>query len=422
MSKAKKLFHVDLFAGCGGLSLGLEQAGFFPVYVNELNADARASYLLNRVKEAPHLANPQFHSADVKDLVLNKAAIPSLKRALKKEFDLDVANGDLDLVAGGPPCQGFSGIGHRRSYSIDKEQIPSNHLFEDMAYVVNALRPKIFLFENVRGLLSAKWTADGNRGEIWEQVRATFAALRGYSTNWVLIRARDYGVPQNRPRVLLVGIRDDIRRAAGSELSSTVAGGFLPVPSGGAPNLKDLLGDLVDPNYAPGHTTAVYPKAATTAAQRELRAKGTGIANKGEPVTEQDYSNHSPKVQAKFAAMHANGGVIPPEFQTKKFAQRLLPARWGPEGPTITATSLADDYVHFAQPRTLTVREWARLQLFPDWYQFAGKRTTGGLRRAGNPREGVFDREAPKYTQIGNAVPVGLARAVGHHFRAILGA
>ena len=420
MSKAKKLFHVDLFAGCGGLSLGLEQAGFFPVYVNELNADARASYLLNRVKEAPHLADPKFHSADVKDLVLNKSAIPSLKRALKKEFDLDVANGDLDLVAGGPPCQGFSGIGHRRSYSIDKEQLPSNHLFEDMAYVVNALRPKIFLFENVRGLLSAKWTADGNKGEIWEEVRATFAALRGYSTNWVLVRARDYGVPQNRPRVLLVGIRDDVRRAAGSELVSTVAGGFLPEPSGGAPNLKDLLGDLVDPEYVPGHTTAVYPKAATTAAQRELRAKGTGIANKGEPVTEQDYSNHSLKVQAKFAAMHANGGVIPPEFQTKKFAQRLLPARWGPEGPTITATSLADDYVHFAQPRTLTVREWARLQLFPDWYQFAGKRTTGGLRRAGNPREGVFDREAPKYTQIGNAVPVGLARAVGQHFRAIL--
>ncbi|MBM4226123.1 MAG: DNA cytosine methyltransferase, partial [Gammaproteobacteria bacterium] len=74
----------------------------------------------------------------------------------------------------------------------------------------------------------------------------------------------------------------------------------------------------------------------------------------------------------------------------------------------------------FSQPRTLTVREWARLQLFPDWYQFAGKRTTGGLRRAGNPREGNFDREVPKYTQIGNAVPVGLARAVGRHFRAIL--
>ena len=78
---------------------------------------------------------------------------------------------------------------------------------------------------------------------------------------------------------------------------------------------------------------------------------------------------------------------------------------------------MPDDYVHYSQPRILTVREWARLQLFPDWYQFTGKRTTGGLRRAGNPKEGLFEREAPKYTQIGNAVPVGLAEKVGAHLR-----
>ncbi|MFO0734018.1 MAG: DNA cytosine methyltransferase, partial [Nitrospiraceae bacterium] len=83
-------------------------------------------------------------------------------------------------------------------------------------------------------------------------------------------------------------------------------------------------------------------------------------------------------------------------------------------------TSMPDDYVHYSQPRILTVREWARLQLFPDWYRFMGKRTTGGIRRAGNPREGIFDREVPKYTQIGNAVPVGLAERVGAHFKRLL--
>ena len=107
-------------------------------------------------------------------------------------------------------------------------------------------------------------------------------------------------------------------------------------------------------------------------------------------------------------------------IKQKKFAQRLLPKYWGVSGPTITATSLPDDYVHFAQPRILTVREWARLQGFPDWYEFSGSRTTGGIRRAGNPREGVFDRELPKYTQIGNAVPVQVAEAVGLHFKKIL--
>jgi DNA (cytosine-5)-methyltransferase 1 len=98
----------------------------------------------------------------------------------------------------------------------------------------------------------------------------------------------------------------------------------------------------------------------------------------------------------------------------------VIPREWGPGGPNITATSLADDYVHFEQPRSLTVREWARLQTFPDWYQFCGPRTTGGLRRAGAPTEGIWDREVPKYTQIGNAVPVKLAHEVGKHFAALL--
>ena len=118
--------------------------------------------------------------------------------------------------------------------------------------------------------------------------------------------------------------------------------------------------------------------------------------------------------------MIENDGVIPEHLKTKKFAQRLLPKKWGNKGPTITATSLPDDFVHFSQARSLTVREWARLQTFPDWYKFAGKRTTGGIRRAGNPRESIFDREVPKYTQIGNAVPVKLAYEIGMRFSEIL--
>jgi DNA (cytosine-5)-methyltransferase 1 len=119
--------------------------------------------------------------------------------------------------------------------------------------------------------------------------------------------------------------------------------------------------------------------------------------------------------------MIQNEGRIRAEDQTKKFAQRVLPQRWKEgEGPSITATSLPDDYVHFLQPRILTVREWARLQTFPDWYLFAGKRTTGGRRRAGDPGAGNWSREVPKYTQIGNAVPVWLAAAVGTHLRSFL--
>jgi DNA (cytosine-5)-methyltransferase 1 len=419
----KDLKVMDLFAGCGGLSLGLEQAGFTPVFVNELNDHARATYIQNRVAKHEWLAESGFHSSDVKGMVLDKKFLPALERRFANDFG--IAHGELDLLVGGPPCQGFSGIGHRRSYSVDKEQLPSNHLYQDMAAIIHRLRPRAFLFENVRGLLHSKWTADGHKGEIWKEILETYRKIPGYSVAYSLVYAKDYGVPQNRPRVLMVGVRDDVGKdlARVGNPEDAVERGYLP--AGGAidaPDLIELLGDLVDEEYENGGATTRYPSAARTQVQKLLRTpfEGGSPFRKGDPVTEHEYSKHNERILAKFKAMHANGGEVPAQFRTKKFAQRLLPARWDESGPTITATSLADDYVHFSQPRVLTVREWARLQMFPDWYRFAGKRTTGGLRRAGNPREGIFDREVPKYTQIGNAVPVGLAKAVGEHLATIL--
>ncbi|SMC88097.1 DNA cytosine methyltransferase [Polynucleobacter kasalickyi] len=419
--KDKQLFVADFFAGCGGLSFGLELAGFHPAYVNELNKDAIESYLINREYEYPYLRDTAFHCNDIKDLVLNKKLLTNTIKELKNQLNIDVKNGDLDLLVGGPPCQGFSGIGHRRSYSVDKEQLPSNHLYEDMAYVVSVLKPKIFLFENVKGLLSAKWNPDGVKGEIWEDVLSTFKNLKDYQVNFSLVRAKDYGVSQNRPRVLLVGIRNDVYKKSESLIKGIVANGFLPSPTFDACDLEDLLGDLVDDNYENGGFTNKYVKPAATTVQKYFRTTVDGkLLAKGSILTEQEYSKHAPNVLTKFKYMHEHDGKIHESMKTKKFAQRVLPAKWDEKGPTITATSLPDDYVHFSQPRTLTVREWARLQGFPDYYRFAGSRTTGGIRRAGNPREGNFSRELPKYTQIGNAVPVFLAKAVGEHFAKII--
>jgi DNA (cytosine-5)-methyltransferase 1 len=418
--KSKK-FVVDLFAGCGGLSLGLEKAGLHPIFVNELNKDAMSSYLKNREQTEPRLLSPEFHEHDIKKIVTTRGSIKKMSDAFKREYSLSIENGDLDLVVGGPPCQGFSGIGHRRSYSVDKEQLPSNHLFQDMAWVVNKLKPKIFLFENVKGLLSAKWTSSGTKGEIFEDVLDAFRSIKGYRVEYALVLAKDYGAPQNRPRVLVVGVRNDINLKPWEKINSGVANGFLPPPTYDASDLVDLLGDLVDPKFQYGGSNTNYLSPASTSIQKLLRTGVDGkVFPKGSLLTEQDYSNHSEKVIEKFTYMLKNNGEIPPHLQTKKFAQRVLPARWGKVGPTITATSLADDYVHFSQARVLTVREWARLQGFPDWYQFAGSRTTGGLRRAGNPKEGIFDRELPKYTQIGNAVPVFLSEKVGLHFQKVL--
>ncbi len=412
----KKLTVVDLFAGCGGLSLGLEQAGFQSVYVNELNNDAMESYLINRDLENPYLRE-RFHSNDVKSMILDKKYISNLSKDLKNTYNLDVKSGELDLIVGGPPCQGYSGIGHRRSYSVNKEQIPSNFLYQDMAYLISKLQPKIFLFENVRGLLSGRWKKGGEKGEIWSDVLETFNSLKDYQSSWKLVKAKDYGVPQNRPRVLLVGVRNDIKL---KNIKSKTANGFLPDPSGTPPDPVDIFSDLIDPNYKKKYFNEKYLKDPRSDYQKSLRTINRVLLKKGNELTEQEYSSHSEKIEKKFQFMIDNNGNIPEEMKTKKFSQRLIPKRWDESGPNITATSLPDDYVHYAQPRILTVREWARLQMFPDWYKFAGKRTTGGSRRAGNPRDNNFDRELPKYTQIGNAVPVGLAKKIGSHFVNIL--
>lgn len=425
-----KFSVVDLFAGCGGFGLGLEQAGFDTIFVNELNDDARATYISNRkghrfargMNESTWLN--EFSSSDARKMVKGDY----LKKLQDRFLSVyGIKHGEIDLVVGGPPCQGFSGIGHRRSYAVDKEALPSNHLFKDMATIVGRLRPRAFVFENVRGLLTGRWTRDGEKGEIWRDVKRSFIDIGEYVLAAELVYAKNYGVAQNRPRVILVGIRSDVIGESATKLTEIDAidetatkRGFLPEKrTGSAPHLCHLIGDLVDPEYKNGlAATAAYPSKPENDTQRAFRTLPDGsVIGKGEKLKEHEYSKHRPEVVEKFQAM-----LIGAEYKvTKKFAQRVLPSFWDPaKGPMITATSLPDDYVHYCQPRTLTVREWARLQGFPDWYEFKGKRTTGGVRRAGNPIEGIHFRELPKYTQIGNAVPVPLARAIGENLKGIL--
>jgi site-specific DNA-cytosine methylase len=179
-----------------------------------------------------------------------------------------------------------------------------------------------------------------NNGEIWKQVRETFAAIPGYTTRWDLVRAGDYGVPQNRPRVLLVGIRNDVAKAANWDPDSdqneiAPASGLLPTPTGEpALNLVDVLGDLIDDDEANwnGGKTDYYPSSADSRNKIQAYFR-TGLdgtmASKNSPLTEHEYSKHSDHINRKFQAMIDNDGVIPEEMRTKKFAQRLLPEKWG---------------------------------------------------------------------------------------------
>jgi len=406
---------IDLFAGCGGLSLGLESAGFRPLLFSEISPHAAETYIANRTGSNIVPVGDIHHLTDL-DL-----------RLLKTYWNYQGIS-DVDLVCGGPPCQGFSGIGHRRTFNLDKKDILSNHLFKEMVRVIRVVRPKIFLFENVRGLLNSRWQPSGKRGEIFQAVLADFKSLGEYQVRWDLLHAKDYGVPQNRPRVIMVGIREDVLRTMPQlKLSieipdaSGVESGFIPRPVGVPPSIPELLSDLEDPAYPAGSSSPVYLSEPQSFIQTRLRTRRDGrILTTGDPVTEQEYSDHSKDIRAKFSHMISCDGEIPASFRTKKFAQRVLPKVWGPDGPNITATSLPDDYVHYSQPRSPTVREWARLQTFPDWYVFKGPRTTGGRRRAGDPDLGLWQRDVPKYTQIGNAVPVMLAEAIGRHLAGLL--
>ena len=400
------LNFIDLFGGCGGLSLGLEQAGFEPLLFNEINSSARLTYKEN----IKHRFDPIIIE-DVK--TLTSIRIDELKSEWK-------ANGikDIDLIAGGPPCWGYSNIGIRRTFKTDKVNIGTNHLYKHMARVIEAIQPKMFLFENVRGLLNARWTSDGEKSQIWNDVRNTFQSIDGYTAEPDLVYCYDYGVPQNRPRIIIVGIRKDINNI--NELNKPCKGRLPDKSSKSIPNIEDWIGDLVDPEYRLTLTTSKYPTNAKSEIQKEFRTHGDKILKKGDSLSNHSYSKHKQEIIEKFQYMINNDGKIPEDMKTKKFAQRVLPKVWKNGKPNITVTSLPDDYVHYSQPRSLTVREWARLQTFPDSFIFHGPRTTGGRRRAGEPGDMFEKREIPQYTQIGNAVPVKMAYKFGKHFREIL--
>ena len=183
---------IDLFAGCGGLSLGLEMAGFEPVFVNELDHGAMASYLDNRA-EYPALAEPRGNSNDIFEVT----GKPGELHALVGHVRSHLAVKDLDLVVGGPPCQGYSGIGHRRTFtgsaSSTSRRTTCTARWPSSSWPSSR---KMFLFENVKGLLSSRWTPDGEKGEIWEDVRQTFEQIEGYDVRPQLVQAKWYGVPR----------------------------------------------------------------------------------------------------------------------------------------------------------------------------------------------------------------------------------
>ncbi|MEQ8753613.1 MAG: DNA cytosine methyltransferase [Coleofasciculus sp. G1-WW12-02] len=368
-----KTISISLFSGAFGLDLGLELAGFHTVSVVEKERDAAKTIALNR----PHLhesAIPRsIDTISTQDLLLEGGRVLDLGRALRPN--------EVDLVVGGPPCQPFSTAGKRASV-LD----PRGSLFMEFVRVVRDIQPRFFLMENVKGLLSAaiRHRPINQRGTYYpplepEEMRG--AALKvvlaemhelGYHLVYNLLEAANYGIPQNRERVVFIGSRDG--ESVTFPLATHCKGGRdLPKWR----TLKDALTDLVEqqPEFTP---------------YSEKRLKYLRLLKAGQNWR---YLPDNLKEEAMGGAYKSGGGKV-------GFYRRLS---WDKPSPTVTTSpqQKATDMCHPVELRPLSVRECARIQTFPDDWIFYGSITS-------------------KYKQIGNAVPVLLAKEIGDYLYSLI--
>ena len=411
---------VDLFSGCGGLSLGLAMAGLEGQFVVERDAMAfetfSANFLSERKLPIGNFAWPGW---------LEQRAWPIEELLTQHLGQLKNLEGSVEVLAGGPPCQGFSFAGRRN------ESDPRNQLFEKYVEVVEAIKPSALVLENVPGMKVAhsRKNASGNGRDVsaesyYEKLKRSLEDI-GYEVHAEVVNAAGFGVPQRRNRLIVIGLSKD--RAA--SLDGGVSQAFKLLESTRAAQLRELglpelvpaleaLSDLttkwhsrkpcVDPYSPKGFEEIVYDKPSST--YQKLMHKGC----RKDAMDSMRLARHGDEVRERFAKIlkECPRGVRMNEanreqYSTKK--HRIYPM--DPWEPAPTITTLPDDVLHYSEPRILTVRESARLQSFPDWFQFRGKFTTGGDRRA---------KECPRYTQVGNAVPPLLARAIGLTIREII--
>lgn len=334
---------VDLFAGAGGLSTGLIAAGATVDLAVEMRADAATTYSLNH--------------ADVE--VVNDAIEPGWECPITSS---------PDLLAGGPPCQGWSTLGHRGSRARRRSQNAAIALFLEQ---VGAIQPRAVLLENVRGLALA------DRGARLDHLETTLDAL-GYAVTTRLLRASEYGVPQLRHRLFVIGIRKEL--------------GFryqFPAPLASQPlTVADAIDDL--PPLRPGGSSTRYSHPPRNPFQERMR---TGV----QELSWHAAPSHPPHLLELLSALPREGGSVrdlPAELRpTSGFHNTYARLRSDAPAPAVTSSIgrvSSGRHVHPRQNRALSVREAARLQTFPDDYLWSGKRWA-------------------VYEQVGNAVPPTLA-------------
>ena len=357
---------IDLYAGVGGLSLGMKQAGF------DVVAGVEADPLTARYYRYNH---PETE-------VLTKPVVAAIKEPLVATMP---SGRQLALVVGGPPCQGFSWAGRRR---VDD---PRNGEVVRFARMVLALRPLAFVMENVRGILSNGMTQLGAATRILSEVYRVCEPQ--------VLRASDYGVPQARERVFLVGARRDVG----------IIPGEVDAVNGECPTVADAIGDLpTAPAEKVGGALGVsYAAGPESPFAKEMRAHARSVEDRHGSLKWDDrfctnavVTRHSAAVRRRFKQLAA--GERDPISRLRRLDPNGVAVTIRAGTPTEYGARSAPRPVHPVENRVLTTRECARLQSFPDWYLFHPTKWHGNQ-------------------QVGNAVPPLLARAVGHHVRHALG-
>jgi DNA (cytosine-5)-methyltransferase 1 len=358
---------VELFAGAGGIMLGLETAGFRTLLANEVHAHPCMTLRRN----FPRVPVVEGSIRDLSaELLFTEAGYDKVP--------------EVDLVAGGPPCQGFSTAGMKDLSD------PRNTLVGDYIGIVKDLRPRAFLLENVTGLLTRE------NGRLWENVATELDQL-GYKFHYAVLHAANYGVPQMRNRLIVLGAREETPPLHPAPTHLSMKNGDATLFE---PDLKplvtcgDALGDL--PALNPGDTVREYDRLPVTDYQRLMRAGATTLFNHQASRHREDTMNYYGLVPPG-----GNASDIPRELRNGKQGVQ----RWPLDGIARTITTEPTDFLHPTMNRIPTIRELARIQSFPDRFEFLGQRTTGNkMRRLGY---------CSQSQQVGNAVPPLLAEAIG---------
>lgn len=388
--------YIDLFAGCGGLSLGLQNAGWNGLFAVEKNEDAFRTLQCNLINNGNHFQWPRWLPQTNMDI-----------NELLQDYEEQLINlrGNIQLLVGGPPCQGFSMAGTRTGKDA------RNRLYNSYIRFVELVNPQMLFFENVHGFtvgFKRKYKGKEIKGEAYSDKLIHQLKKLGYKVAYRVVLMSDFGVPQKRKRFILFAAQNEDPNKFFLRLYENTSY-FLQQKNIRNPvTVSQAIGDLehrhgeIQCPDSPRFMSGIYGPIQNSY-QQLMRAN----------IGPNEYPNSHRFVRIKPETLDLFERLMLASDDAIRITPKMnlvdglkkrgvTPLKRDSICPTIT--SIPDDFIHYSEARIMTVRECARIQSFPDDYIFTGKYTTGGQRRK---------FEVPRYTQVANAVPPLFAEQVG---------